>query len=112
MKGVRFYLEYKDAKHKRQGVHEGNVIAVLDVMGDGFRAQYMGDLQYTHECLGAIFFYPNSPVAGTQCHIGVLRERCKRISEAKARQIHPRLFERLDSDLKFEAEMEREERGA
>jgi hypothetical protein len=44
-----------------------------------------------------VLFHPNSPVAGTSIDVSILRERCKRISEAKARQIHPLLFERLDA---------------
>lgn len=97
MKYVRFYLEYGSKANKRKGVHEGNVLALLDTMGDGFRPQYMGDLQYSHECISAVFFHPNSAVCGTQCHVRYLREECKRIPEWKARQIHPNLFAYLDA---------------
>lgn len=96
MKYVRFYLEHDSAKHKRRGEHNGNVLALLDTFGNGFRPVYMGDDQYTHECISAVFFHPNSAVCGSQCHVKYLREQCKRIPEAKAREIHPRLFDRLD----------------
>jgi hypothetical protein len=44
----------------------------------------------------AIFDWPNSPVAGTGVSLDYLRQKCKRISEAQARTIHPVLFEWLD----------------
>jgi hypothetical protein len=47
------------------------------------------------EGLGAVFEYGNSPVASTSASRSFLRG-CKRISEAKARQVHPALFQRLD----------------
>jgi len=92
MKGVRFYEEYKDKAAKRKGTEsEGNVIAVF--------VEHAGEsLLRTgcHEAVGAVYFEPNSPVGGTQVSPGVLRDRCKRVSEAKAREVHPALFEYLD----------------
>ena len=49
-----------------------------------------------YEAIAAVFDWPNSPVAGTGVACDYLRHKCKRISEAKARIIHPALFERLD----------------
>jgi hypothetical protein len=99
MKYVRFYLEYGSKANKRKGIHEGNVLALIDTMGDGFRPQRNSGSEsgYGYECIAAVLFHPNSPVAGTSIDVSILRERCKRISEAKARQIHPLLFERLDA---------------
>ncbi len=81
MKYVRFYEEYKN---KRKGLPAGNVFALFD----------NGTTQL--EGLGAIFEWPNSPVAATGVSWKFLRKNCKRISEARARKIHPRLFARLD----------------
>lgn len=96
MKYVRFYLEYGSKQNKRKGIDEGNVLALIDTMGDGFRPQYTGDA-YTIECLAAVHFHPNSPVAGSSTTRDYLAETCKRIPEWKARQIHPTLFARLDA---------------
>jgi hypothetical protein len=104
VKGYRFFLEHGSKQNKRKGAHEGNVLALIDTMGDGFRPQLMGD-HYGNECIGAVLFYPDSPVCGSSTNRGYLSETCKRISEAKARSIHPNLFVTLDR-------IEREERDA
>lgn len=89
MKDIRFYLEFpsKAAKHrsgKENKRHAGNVYALyLDSKGRG-----------TDFGVGAVYSWPNSPVATT----GGSREwlqRCKRIPEKLAREIHPRLFDLL-----------------
>jgi hypothetical protein len=49
-----------------------------------------------YEAIAGLFDRPNSPVAGTGVARDHLHQKCKRISEAKARTIHPALFERLD----------------
>jgi len=102
MKGVRFYAEYDDGKHRRRDTVGSrsklaatptpakNVIAVY--LGDDGRPLWGGD---SMDCAGAIFHEPNSDVAGTGVSYEVLRERCRRISEAEARRIHPRMFEYL-----------------
>lgn len=76
MKGVRFYDE-----------RDGNVIAVStgERCPDG-----------AYEAIGAVYFHPDSPVASTFVSPDHLRT-CKRISETVAREIHPALFQRLDS---------------
>jgi hypothetical protein len=89
MKGVRFYLEYKDAAAKRRGEHEGNCVAVFPEL-----RQITGNF----DAVCAVYFQRNSPCASTGAHPDFLRERCKRISEAKAREIHPNLFVYLDAD--------------
>lgn len=85
MKHVRFYLEHDTPAKRRKGEHNGNVFAACIADSRG-RSGWEG--------LGAVYEYPNSPVAGTSCDAGYLRQ-CKRISEKEARAIHPRLFERL-----------------
>jgi len=86
MKGVRFYEEFSN---KRRGKSEGKVLAV-DI------EWFYGESGYLHEAIGALFFHPNSAVGGTSVSPEYLRDSCKRISEAKARQIHPNLFEWLN----------------
>jgi hypothetical protein len=97
MKDVRFYLEFPSATAKKRSGksnrgHAGNVFA-------GFVDQTFdsGGI-WCMEGVGALFEYRDSPVCGT--HAGVrefLRKQCKRIPERLARQIHPKLFERLDA---------------
>jgi hypothetical protein len=57
---------------------------------------YWSSGRLCYEALAALFVRPNSPVAGTGVALGYVRQKCKRISEAQARTIHPALFERLD----------------
>ncbi len=57
---------------------------------------YWSSDKLCYEAIAALFEQPNSPVAGTGVALDYLRQKCKRISEAKARTIHPALFERLD----------------
>lgn len=92
MKDVCFYLEFPSKQaRKKSGKentgHAGNVFAGF--IGNP-RTQSGGV-----EGLGAVHDFPDSPVASTQAGPGFLRQ-CKRIPEALAREIHPRLFERLD----------------
>ncbi len=88
MNGIRFYLEFTN-KYKRQS--GGNVVAALVLNGS-----YWSSGKVCYEALAAVFDYPNAPVAGTGVALDYLRQRCKRISETKARRIHPALFARLD----------------
>lgn len=97
MKGVKFYLEYPNRQEKRKatranlGNHEGNVIAVLD---NDYFIDAQGDP--TAEAIAGFLSTKDSPVMTTGVSLDYLRERCKRISEATARKIHPELFIRLD----------------
>lgn len=92
MKYVRFYLEHRDKKMKRKGIHQGNVIAVF-IREDGNFQWNPGSQSI--ECIAAVHYFPDSPCASTSVGIEYLRENCKRISEAMARDIHPQLFVRL-----------------
>jgi hypothetical protein len=85
MKGVRFYEEFTN---KRKGESAGNVTAILPE--NRWHDWEAHDLMY--DGVGAVYFYPNSPVASTGVSRGYLREKCKRVSEARARQVHPALF--------------------
>lgn len=97
MKGIRFYLEYPNSTEKDKatrkaiGNHEGNVAAVFYenwrvVDGEGY-----------YDAISAAYFRPNSPVCSGSVSDGWLKKRGKRISETQAREIHPALFDYLDS---------------
>lgn len=95
MKGWRFYEEYKSPKRK---VPTGNVVAVDTTVGMYAMPPFGPNAQYQYECVSAIFFQPNSPVASGGVALHYLQRRCKRVSEAKARKIHPKLFEYLEEE--------------
>jgi hypothetical protein len=88
MNGLRFYLEFNDPR-KRRSV--GTVVAALVVNGP-----YWSSGRRCYEAVAALFDTPNAPVAGTGVALDYLRQKCKRVSEARARAIHPALFGRLD----------------
>lgn len=87
MNGIRFYLEFADNAKRECG---GNVVAALVVNGT-----YRSGGTVCYEALAALFDRPNAPVASTGVALDYLRLKCKRISEAKARSVHPALFTRL-----------------
>lgn len=91
MKGVRFYLQHDTPRDKRKGKHNGNVFAAF------YENKFFSRL-WLVEGVGAVFYTPNSAVAGTSAAIEYLDSNCKRISEAKAREIHPALFAYLDAN--------------
>lgn len=90
MKGYHFYLEHETPADKRKGKHNGNVFAAYVEQERGHSGKLEG--------LGAVFYWPNSPVCVASAHPDYLRRHCKRISEAKAREIHPALFAELDRE--------------
>jgi hypothetical protein len=88
MKGIRLYLEFTDKSKRKPG---GTVVAVLVPNGS-----YWSSGTICYEAIAAVFDWPNAPMAGTGVAYDYLHQKCKRISEATARTIHPPLFERLD----------------
>lgn len=108
MKGNRFYADYSSKAHKRRDAmsprhkrREGptpapaaNVIAV-DVEGGRIPYRIQRD-RAVADCTAALFDTPDSDVTGTSVDASYLMERCRRISEAEARRIHPRMFEYLE----------------
>jgi len=88
MNGIRFYHEFTD-KAKRQSA--GTIVAALVCNGHFWSA---GKVCY--EAVSGLFDHPNSVVCGTAVARDYLHDKCKRVSEASARIIHPALFERLD----------------
>ena len=98
MKGYRFYEEFGDAKNKRKGISQGNVVALwLSLDESGYdHPWYISNHDVVGEGFGAVFFTPNSPVNWNCVSADYLHETCKRVSEKRAREIHPELFKRLD----------------
>src|ERR1035437_8274888 len=88
MEGIRFYLEFTDKSKHKPG---GTVAAALVLNGS-----YWSSGTICYEAITAVFDWPNSPVAGTGVACDYLRQKCRRISQTKARTIHPALFDRLD----------------
>ena len=88
MKGYRFYEEFVN---KRKGISAGNVVAVSTDVEPLSR-----DRVACVEGFEGIFDAPNSPVNWGGVGLDYLRFNCKRVSEARARTVHPALFERLD----------------
>ena len=95
MKGYRFYLEYQDAKAKREGRDSGNVIALFL---DKHNRAIVNRSVHCYEGYASVMDRPNSEVNVTTIDPEYLREKCKRISEANAKQIHPKLFTRIEED--------------
>jgi hypothetical protein len=93
MKGYRFYLEHESAMDKRAGKHTGNCFAVL--LGKDGRPLRQSDPAMV-EGIGAVYGWPDSACAGTSASYDYLRKRCKRVSERKVREVHPKLFIILD----------------
>jgi hypothetical protein len=91
MKGYRFYEEFDSSYKKRQRQGTGNVLA-LDVDWRG-RPFHNG---VGLECCAALLSEPNSPVCGTEVSRNVLRRNYRRVTEQRARQIHPAMFDFLD----------------
>ena len=89
MTGIRFYAEFHDKSKHQPG---GNVVAVLALNG-----AYWSSGKLCYEAIAALFEQSDSPVAGTGVARDYLRQRCQRVSEARARAIHPKLFKRLDT---------------
>lgn len=101
MKGYHFFVEFPDKKSKNKATrrnlvgHEGNVIAVI-LKDNGYPESYISQGQIIHEAICSVLSSPNSPVTYACVGWEYLRERCKRISEKQAREIHSELFRYLD----------------
>lgn len=104
MRGVRFYLEYPDGKEKSRatrkdlGNHSGNVLAVFYDQWQPAQMSIHYEPGRVYDGVSAIFYERDSDVSFGSIHQNYLSERCKRISESMAREIHPRLFTYLEYD--------------
>lgn len=103
MKGYRFYLEYDSPVLKRKGTvknpgpHTGNVIAII-LRDDGYFEWQISFGVASTDAFTSVFSTPNSFVALSGVSFDYLQKQCRRIPEKLAREIHPRLFERLDEN--------------
>lgn len=99
MKGFLFYLEYpnKTEKHKgtrkNLGNHKGTCVGVI--LDENNNRLWQGN-SLNMDAITGVFDKPNSDC----CFGGVgreyLDERCKRISEIQAKEIHPKLFDYIN----------------
>lgn len=105
MKGYRFYVEYSDKTEKNktrlEGNHNGNVVAIMLDENDR-PISHVRESGIVYECIAAVHHHENSGVAGTFIGREYKQSKLKRVSEEKAREIHPRLFERLDETEELE----------
>ena len=93
MGGKMFVESMRRGKvHSAKRKPGGNVVAVLALNG-----AYWSSGKLCYETIAALFEQPDSPVACTGVALDYLRQRCRRVSEAQARVIHPALFKRLDT---------------
>jgi len=98
MKGYKFFLEYPNNKEKRNGTrkvlgnHSGTIVAVIDDTAQ------VSNGAVVYDTISALQDIPNSGTCFSCASQPYLAERCKRISEAQAREIHPVLFQRLDDN--------------
>lgn len=83
MKGFRFYQETK--------------LPVKNGFGSVF-ALCLEHYPYSIEGFSGVQEFPNHPVNWNGACLEYLRDDCKRISEFKARRLHPEVFKRLDED--------------
>lgn len=86
MRGFRFYLEHRTPADKRKRAHMGTVFALC-----------LEHMPHALEGGSAVFDRPNSPVCWGSASRDYLRHHCRRVSEATARAIHPRLFAYLEA---------------
>jgi len=94
MKGYRFYEELEN-KNRKGEKSKGTVIA-LALFNNGAPDWRPSMTSYHADCVSAVFDEPNSPVCWGAVCVDYLRKRARRVSEVKAREIHPALFEYLD----------------
>lgn len=96
MKGYRFYAEYNNGPKggRKSGLPKKQVIAVLlNNLGQPLRNTWSGKV----DALVGLYDEDNPPTVFDSVFYEYLERHCKRISESKARELHPRLFERLDA---------------
>jgi hypothetical protein len=90
MNGYKFFEEYRD---EAMQASSGNVIAVN--LGAGSFVQH-GGVCYRAVVPAPERGIPNSPVTMILFNAEYLGTRCRGVTEARARKIHPKLFEFLE----------------
>ena len=100
MKGYIFYLEFPTAKAKREATrknltgHSGNCIAVTSNKAEQLEQWRVNQC---YPAFTAVQDISNNPCCFNPVNVYYLKEFCKRISEAQAREIHPNLFHRIEN---------------
>ena len=91
MRGYRFFEEFMNEQREQSA---GNVIAVP--LGDG---PFVGEGTVLLHAVGAAdpAKKKNASVAPSIFEAEYLGTRCRHVTEAHARNVHPRLFEYLDT---------------
>lgn len=89
MKGYRFYEELENKN--RKGERSKGIVVAIYHENESFA------LFGAYSAAAALYDEPNAPVCGTIVGGQYLADCCRRVSEARAREIHPQLFEYLDS---------------
>ena len=98
MIGIRFYEELDD-KNRKAETSQGTVVAViLEKSGRSWNLVWrIQNNKAITDCFAGVFDRPNSPVCTSRVARNYLMDSCRRIPEAKAREIHPQLFEYLEN---------------
>ncbi|MGI8844204.1 MAG: hypothetical protein ACR2HZ_10925, partial [Gemmatimonadaceae bacterium] len=91
MRGYNYFEEYTSTQ---RAASTGNVIAVPETLRSFVQP---GGICLPVVCAGEDESSPNSPVSPTFLLAEYLGTHCKRVTEVRARSIHPRLFEYLET---------------
>ena len=91
MQAYQFFEEFKNPSRLHSA---GNVIAIQ--IGCGMFVKD-GEIFLRAVCAEEEWTTPNSPVVSTLFSAEYLGTHCRHVSEARARAIHPKLFEYLDN---------------
>jgi len=83
------YIFFEEFSNTRKTKSEGNVMVVYG------NWSYSQDKKLK-ECIGAVYFHPNSAVCGSSTDDDYIKLYCKKITVQKAKKIHPKLFDYLD----------------
>lgn len=95
MKGYRFYEELVN-KGKRSELPKGTIVAVMLDEDDRPMVFSSSTGWVNYSAVAGVFDEPDSAVCTTSVDAEYLRDCCRRVSEKRAREIHPALFEYLD----------------
>lgn len=98
MKGYRFYEVYASKKAKRKRESQGECLALC--VDEEWYFTFNGQRNVAVKgAVSAVYDGPDSPVGYGAVGREFLRERCRRVSEKRAREIHPRLVEYLREEV-------------
>ena len=95
MKGYRFYEELEN-KNRKGEISKGTVLA-LPLDEDGIPLYFCSCSGMCVEVISSVFAEPNSPVCGSAADDDYIYYETKRVSEKRAREIHPALFAYLEN---------------